>query len=294
MSGREFPSILPIPQELSNDPHSGFSMNICETLLQADRASKAALAAGNPLDSTGSIPLLDGSIDSIETTPQVLRSRSPPPRALDNETMNADAPISRLPTELIHYIFRYDADEHRIDCGEGLSIKTSWFRLARVCRVWRCVVFNMPDLWRDDIFSFREKWMDILPLTKGLPLNLRLVGTSALKFVGRHDVVPLAPRAYNIRAEIRGNQDVRTLVDVLCSEPLPHLQTVTLLGTRTRKREQPAAAKMARHPHLHFLTLNNIYLEPPPQGALYTLQLDMTGLYDEKKPSLDTILKALK
>ena len=53
--------------------------------------------------------------------------------------LNADAPISRLPPEVLSLVFLWTASLS--------SPKTSWIRITHVCRQWRDVALQCPTLW---------------------------------------------------------------------------------------------------------------------------------------------------
>lgn len=153
----------------------------------------------------------------------------------------------------------------------------------------------MPELWANDLFAFGAKrWKRILPLTKSAPLNLDLVWSSCLERVGGRDMLSLAPRAWRINIDGIRDKDVRTVVALLCSEPLPLLQTAVLDNSSNNRGEQPTNARMPEHPHLRSLTLTDMYLAPPRRGALHVFKLDLSGLDDKRKPSIDAALHSLE
>ncbi|KAI0045429.1 hypothetical protein FA95DRAFT_1561148 [Auriscalpium vulgare] len=87
--------------------------------------------------------------------------------------INASAPISRLPPELLLSIFSYFLDqEHWERCPVEHAPRTApWVRFAHVCRRWRHVMLTSPSLWRSLVFPLPHKWArTMLTRSQSLPL----------------------------------------------------------------------------------------------------------------------------
>ncbi|VDB86464.1 unnamed protein product [Peniophora sp. CBMAI 1063] len=295
-----FPSILSPFEELVSDE----TQNLAST-----RDEQITNEAYRPLGEAEVSPA-EISVVTPATT-SALAARSPPGSpghalqrnqarhlllcALEREDRNMSLPIARLPTEVMRYIFQSDADDHRMSPGERLEVDKTWLRLGNVCRLWRRIVFSMPEIWADDLFAFgKDRWMRALPLTKGAPLDVDLLWGCSLKDVGSdQDALSIVSRAWRISTSKSGEEDVRIIVDAVCSTSLPLFQTLTLNNPRNEEGGPPTTAQMAEHPRLQLLSLTNIYLAPSVHGRLSTLKVNLSGIKDYLKPSLDAVLQLL-
>ncbi|KZV71265.1 hypothetical protein PENSPDRAFT_751972 [Peniophora sp. CONT] len=272
-----FPSILPLSRKLSDETDVELSVNDFDGLIQASRDSKAILRAGAPVDIASTASLLGESIHSFELGLEKLRLQYHRLRALEHEKSNVVAPTARLLVEIIRCIFQFDADEHRGTFAASGRI-----------------IFAMPGLWANDVFAFGDnRWKQILPLTKEAPLNLDLSRSNAPENVVEQNTISLFRRARRICTSEASHGDLCDVIDIICSASLPHLQTLVLNHDPHDTSEPPMKSQMAEHPHLRFVTLNNIYLVPPFQGGLDTLKLDLSGLMDSERPHPDAVLPVL-
>ena len=60
---------------------------------------------------------------------------------------NREAPVSKLPMELLSKIFHIGLDEYDLDAIEYLST------ISSICSVWRDVALGTPLLWRRVIYT---------------------------------------------------------------------------------------------------------------------------------------------
>ncbi|VDB86946.1 unnamed protein product [Peniophora sp. CBMAI 1063] len=289
-----FPSFLPLDGSGADGP--AVESEDIEHILEAERASKLALEADMAEDAIETaIPLLKHSVARLEGALRLHRDRLHRFSALKNERFNMSVSIMRLPTELIRDILLYDADKHRAHRAFVDAEKT-WLRLGQVCRRWRRIVFDMPSLWANDLFGFREGQgaSVLLPLTGKAPLNVDLVYHDGPINIPIQDYEHLILRAWRIYYNTFTPEEALALINILSAEPLPYLQTLVFSASTRRQLDSvPPIMDMADHPKLRFLTLGNAYMRPPALNTLITLDIDLYDWNDENKPSLDTILEVL-
>ncbi|KAI0038403.1 hypothetical protein FA95DRAFT_1474257, partial [Auriscalpium vulgare] len=89
--------------------------------------------------------------------------------------INACAPVSRLPPELLCRVFSdlvgLELEDRRP--VDGFPSTMPWIRLSHVCRHWRDVALNDPAFWGDLILPLPPQWADaILSRSQGTPLSL--------------------------------------------------------------------------------------------------------------------------
>lgn len=272
--------------------------NAVENILHADRASKAALEMSTPVDAIDceAISLLEHSVAWLQAALETHRHRLHHLSARKLERDNTRAVISRLPTEITCTIFQYDADEHYAD-RSGAVVEDTWLRLSHVCRQWRRIVFNMPTLWANDLFGFGEGpsvLANLLPLTREAPLNIDLDYDTGPSDVSISEYMQLVARAWRINYHTFTYEDALTLIKALAVEPLPHLQTLVFsASTRRAPDSLLPRLSLAEHPNLRFLTLGNVYMQPPTSGKLLSLEINLYDLPDELKLSIDMLLDVL-
>ena len=95
-------------------------------------------------------------------------------------TMNALAPISILPPEILCEIFLYAAD---VDIHEQYVVKErrksyGWICVSHVCRHWRTVALSCPALWsRLDVKAGSPELLEaFLARSRGVPLTVSYTG----------------------------------------------------------------------------------------------------------------------
>ncbi|KAI0043902.1 hypothetical protein FA95DRAFT_1597697 [Auriscalpium vulgare] len=79
--------------------------------------------------------------------------------------INACAPVSRLPPEVMGTIFSYllGQERHeRIEVTGHVSRTVPWIRLTHVCRHWRQVFLNNAALWRHIVLPLPPKWSEVI------------------------------------------------------------------------------------------------------------------------------------
>ncbi|KAI0037473.1 hypothetical protein FA95DRAFT_1477439, partial [Auriscalpium vulgare] len=93
---------------------------------------------------------------------------------LDTE-INACAPVSRLPPELLCRIFS-DLVGLEVDFApelDGFPSSMPWVRLSHVCRHWRDVALNDPTFWARLQLPLPPRWADaIISRSQGAPLSI--------------------------------------------------------------------------------------------------------------------------
>ncbi|KAI0046047.1 hypothetical protein FA95DRAFT_1596510, partial [Auriscalpium vulgare] len=89
--------------------------------------------------------------------------------------INACAPVSRLPPELLCRVFS-DLVGLEIEGGrsmDGFPCTMPWVRLSHVCRHWRDVALNDPTFWGHVNLPLPPRWADaIISRSQGTPLSL--------------------------------------------------------------------------------------------------------------------------
>ncbi|KZV71235.1 hypothetical protein PENSPDRAFT_650844 [Peniophora sp. CONT] len=293
---RNFPTILPLDTTIGTDievtPHA------LEQLLQADQVLKEALVMGSlhaiPTDKTS---LLETSATWLEDAARTMHRRIAYLASVDNELANSRTPVASLPTELLRTIFQYDADKHRLKRNKR-DICHSWMRLGMVCRWWRRVLFNMPRVWADDLCDLGfEKGLQFLPLAKGAPLNVVLREKDKI-FEDRGSITSATPglscaiwSAQRIRYTPSVAEDASRFLDLLCSNPLPTLESLTMDCSDCDTGDILSEAVMAESPKLRYLHFEGVFALPSAPGQLRSLSIE---LWDSgHKPSMDMLLDLL-
>ncbi|KAI0043305.1 hypothetical protein FA95DRAFT_1498825, partial [Auriscalpium vulgare] len=92
--------------------------------------------------------------------------------------INACAPVSRLPPELLCRVFsnlvEEEEEEEYLKSGmDGFPRPMPWVRLSHVCRHWRDVALNDPTFWARLSLPLPQRWADaIISRSQGAPLFL--------------------------------------------------------------------------------------------------------------------------
>ncbi|TFY75322.1 hypothetical protein EWM64_g8690 [Hericium alpestre] len=133
-----------------------------------DRMRNNALARPNILgdrDQLGQqLALLSASMDAVKAR------------------INALAPISRLPHELLAAVFSLLLDDERtywsavpsdLSKRRPRALRLGWIRVTHVCRAWRHVALDFRALWRDITFSLGSRWAQCMfGRAKNAPLSI--------------------------------------------------------------------------------------------------------------------------
>ncbi|EPS93713.1 hypothetical protein FOMPIDRAFT_1135667, partial [Fomitopsis schrenkii] len=114
-----------------------------------------------------------------------------------NTQLNALAPVSRIPPEVLSEIFLHTA-ERVAALGSSPPRVRDWIRVTHVCRHWRETALQCTALWsRVDVPALPERLSEFLSRSKDAPLSmvlsfrpLRQPGTR--QFVSSEDAVLLA------------------------------------------------------------------------------------------------------
>ncbi|KAI0066422.1 hypothetical protein BV25DRAFT_1783860, partial [Artomyces pyxidatus] len=116
-------------------------------------------------------------------------------RALDDELLamhrvmcsvrarrNTLSSISRLPVEILARIFLFHAYAEPAGTVEEVSSKDGdlqlpsvprlgWISVTMVCRNWRQIAFNYPNLWTNVAFTLGDRWTEeMISRAKSAPL----------------------------------------------------------------------------------------------------------------------------
>ena len=86
--------------------------------------------------------------------------------------LNATAPISRLPPEILGSILQFYVRDHMHDFEQSplLIEPYAWFGALHVCHTWRHIAFSNPALWTY-VLASNESFVDfVLPKSGNLPL----------------------------------------------------------------------------------------------------------------------------
>ncbi|KZV71257.1 hypothetical protein PENSPDRAFT_684824 [Peniophora sp. CONT] len=289
-----FPSI--VSRERSSAPDAQISFLDFEILFRTSRVSKAALDAPFVVDAaTNAIELLENSLDWLDNVTRTLRWRSQHLSALKNGHLNGQQPIARLPPELIRLVFEYHAEEQRLGPDPNslaFYVPGHWLELSSVCRNWRLNLFHTPAIWANGIFHFHlEQALVSLPLAKDVPLNIDLKysrrgyytgyyrdddGLAALAKLSR-----LFTRAWRISYVPYVEKDALAFIEIVCSKPLPNLQTLRIIYPDEDLAGDFLPQALAVHSNLRFLTLTNVFLTwPPVHGQLLSLNIDLEACYN--------------
>ncbi|KAI0037912.1 hypothetical protein FA95DRAFT_1477837, partial [Auriscalpium vulgare] len=93
--------------------------------------------------------------------------------------INASAPVSRLPSELLVAIFtcsefaEIEWYEHVQEHVQQAPRTVPWVRFSHVCRRWRHVMLTSPSLWRNLILPLPPQWARaMIARSQQLPLTI--------------------------------------------------------------------------------------------------------------------------
>ncbi|KZV71259.1 hypothetical protein PENSPDRAFT_650862 [Peniophora sp. CONT] len=292
-----FPSLIPL--ESSVDPDFELSMDDFPDLLRADDLYKAAIGTSSGVDAvTSALAHLHGALSWLDRVSRTLRHRSRRLSARKNGIRNRGLPISRLPVEIFRIIFEYDAESS--GSWSFVDEPLSWRRLGSVCRQWRFILFDAPNIWADDLFGLGiDKVSEVLPLTKNAPLNIDLPYCPPLDLID--DLYQMLPRAWRFSTEIELKDDLHNVVNALSSQHFPHLQTLVLHCDCNgwRQKQKLGIKYISNCPNLRHITLRNFYLQPQKRSGLTHFQIEFEDEGDDpresatRKPTMDMIVEAL-
>ncbi|VDB86457.1 unnamed protein product [Peniophora sp. CBMAI 1063] len=266
---------------------------------------RACALSGAALDPTTQLEVVMNAVSDIQAS---MRWLKPISRTLERRSQmliarkhsheNNALPVSRLPEEILRIIFEYDAETE--DTWSSFEDSGWRRRLGSVCRRWRTVVFQHSTLWAKDLFALdNDKAIDILPLTKNSLLNMDLLYPRKVNWKDPdHALTRSIPRAWRLSLPIGYIDDLEDLMEyILSATPLPHLRTLRLCCDANDEVTPTRHRTIADHPNLSFLHLRNLYMRPPLQSALTTLEIEFEWDEDEpwatERPSLGAILEAL-
>ncbi|KZV71255.1 hypothetical protein PENSPDRAFT_650858 [Peniophora sp. CONT] len=299
-----FPSMIPLR---SSGDDVKISMDDFSALLFAYKTSETTLAMPSGMDAvTHALVHVENAQNWLDRVSRTLQRRTDRLSSRKKSYENSELPVSRLPTEILRIIFELDAETHNTWCS---SEHEGWRqRLGAVCRQWRYIVFDHSTLWANDLFRLdNDKALETLHLTKNSLLNMDFTYPFLAYFEEPNDdaLTRLIPRAWRFSIPIGYKNDLNDLMKhILSTKLLPHLRTLRLDYspdsepiTKRRMRHRT----IANHPNLRFLRLRNLYMRPPIQGMLVTLDMefeqnqgnDESGAWATKQPYLDAILEVL-
>ncbi|VDB85486.1 unnamed protein product [Peniophora sp. CBMAI 1063] len=283
-SDSEFPSILPYRRSnydrtLSEDEKDVLHIEEAARLRLEVRATDHTASQSAP--STKSEPL---AAQGDHAPP--LNARLQHVCDCDQEQKNNDLPVMRLAVELMHIIFWYHADENAISRVVRTSVfgdyrtipvvEGSWFALGQVCRRWRRILFNMPDLWAAKASEFgAQKGLNVLPLAKEMLLDIDFRNGLGLDAGTWRQWEPHMNRAWRIANHPVNMDQCVGLMKLLAGEPLPHLRSVAL-GHPLPSTGRGDIDAMSDHPMLQHIKMHNVYMRPPLHGKLVSLVIDLS------------------
>ena len=155
-----------------------------------------------------------------------------------NTQLNALAPVSRLPPELLSEIFLHHAG-HRAETTSCVPQLCEWIQVTHVCTRWREIALQCTTLWsRLRVPGPPAICEEFLARSKNTPLSMSLsfrpitrLGSNALK--SSEDVVLLALSALH-RVRALSLNDIWVVSDSILqrlSGPAPFLESLSISGT---------------------------------------------------------------
>ncbi|KZV60508.1 hypothetical protein PENSPDRAFT_340514 [Peniophora sp. CONT] len=208
------------------------------------------------------------------------------------EALNACAPVSSLPIELLRAIFELVAQDYR-PCGpvdiewrreimDGYQFPRGenmaepdwlseqggclgWISLGHICRAWRGALLAHAALWADDFGSLPGAVNEFLDRSNGLPLTVR---TYSAKYrnssapwhaLFRDDVRCRVQRIYCVetRPHVLFGADYAALTT--CHFPI--LETLCITGNEPIRRRGPITVlPVMSAPQLRRLELSNVFI----------------------------------
>ncbi|KAH0838760.1 hypothetical protein J3R83DRAFT_7135 [Lanmaoa asiatica] len=143
---------------------------------------------------------------------------------------NAVAPVSRLPLEILAYIFIYCARRDYHESWDEMGVP-QWVNVSYVCGCWRYVALSCPTLW-SYMFIASPRWTEALLIrSKEVPLWVHVDFSPinrkvALEFMAQ--VTPYAERFRECRLDLQ-SEDADLVLPMLSSRsaPLLHILAIT-------------------------------------------------------------------
>ncbi|KAL0960922.1 hypothetical protein HGRIS_005929 [Hohenbuehelia grisea] len=119
---------------------------------------------------------------AIEQEIQSLRSRIQASKAHAEKLKTTLRPVRKLPTELIHKILLYLKPKGPVDLYDWCEEPRPWY-LGMICRRWRAVALDTPQLWSSFKIGVDTYELDILSETEMMKTYLERSGNHPLTFV---------------------------------------------------------------------------------------------------------------
>ncbi|KZV74643.1 hypothetical protein PENSPDRAFT_749193 [Peniophora sp. CONT] len=297
MAGSEFPSIFAYQDEVSNAYNHLTLASTTQELMNAEKQLQSQLETQLALDAPDAISFSEPFMNSADPAHLILSRDLERIRSLLREKANTNLPIARLPVEILRAVFYNHADENECTIvhqmwRDTFSIARSWFILGQVCRLWRRVLFDMPSLWANKLFTLGvRKAPVLLPLAKEALLDINLCNR-----IGQSDGTwaywePYMKRAWRITNESYIVDQAIPFMNLLSSKPLPHLRAIKL--SRHYLQDAMPIAVMADHPVLSSITMHNVYMCPPHLGVLSYLRIDLSRPDLRPRPSYGMLFEVL-
>ncbi|KAL1679306.1 hypothetical protein EV122DRAFT_210213 [Schizophyllum commune] len=205
----------------------------------------------------------------------------------------SNAPISRLPLELLVEIFKellrriiddrdlYPNPLTRLECT-----------VAHVCRFWRHVAYNTPTLWTFISYPIDSYLRRYLPLSGDCLLDLELGGLRHVPLTILKKLRPLAPRWHSLRICANSEENFHEIQTWLTPQ-LDYLQIYLQYSHSLNSHD--VANFLTNAPRLRHLTINarsrrglNSWSKVLFSRHLTSLTLEIACL---ASPSIDILLK---
>ncbi|VDB85488.1 unnamed protein product [Peniophora sp. CBMAI 1063] len=299
MSDVRFPSIL--PYKCSDMTDSELTTYNQQDSFDVERMPKSQLRWRSGQRTPNEPQALETSVnrtnDSVTIASQRRLARI---HALQNEKANMDIPISRIPGEIIRLIFQCHADDNEVArvMGRTLFASTSyevgrsWLVLGQVSRLWRQILFDMPTLWAKKLFTLGyRKVPTLLPLTKEALLDMDFCDQLGQTESTWNEMRPYMNRAWRITNESYMVDQVVPFMELLSSQPLPHLRAIKL--TRSYLQGSVPSAVMSDHPNLRSIILDSVYMRSPLHGGLVSLEIDLSRSGIIERPDYNELMTIL-